>query len=420
MGNSVATGYVVDKTGLVNTVGFQQMLGEAMYLYSIEPWDPRDLLQTSLQKQAELCKTSPLRFIQVGEGLRFYASQIGFLRGLTRERFVHMSLELFRQKGLHLPAGEATVFYDVFDAVDLYKNATLSVGELVGGLSSFLGGTIDQKTKAVFDCLAVGQGFVHKSALQKFLKPFVWCMVPQEAEVLRPILLSQVTEDIFADISISGKDSISEQEMTRWLHKGQYGSPHQKMLSMTIAERAAMSIAMAVTVAWERYEAKQKLRTYGQQTWQEDHGRSQYLTDVGAYRYTTQHASNVMSKASHAASSSASASVSMFSSIAESSSQLLQKAQTWLAEEDDEDDDDSASLAMPPPTRPLDMPKAALTDGTREEKPASGVPQMTSVQPKPMRQNASIASKSMSPSTSSFMVPPVVPRGQIPTLLGRY
>jgi len=236
---------------------------------------------------------------------------------------------------------------------------------LQGGLSSFLGGTIDQKTKAVFDSLAVGQGFVHKSALQKFLKPFVWCMVPQEAEVLRPILLSQVTEDIFADISITGKDSISEQEMTRWLHKGQYGSPHQKMLSMTIAERAAMSIAMAVTVAWERYETKQKLRTYGQQTWQEEHGRSQYLTDVGAYRYTAQHASNVMSKASHAASSSASASLSMFSSrseeeafqrvfssIAESSSQLLQKAQTWLAEEDDEDDDDSASLAMPSPPRP--------------------------------------------------------------------
>merc|ERR1719310_1391369 len=125
-----------------------------------------------------------------------------------------MSLELFRQKGLHLPAGEATVFYDVFDAIDLYKNATLSIGELVGGLSSFLGGTIDQKTNAVFDNLAVGQG-VHKTALQEFLKPFVWCMVPQKAKVLRPILLSQVTDDIFADMSISGKDYISQQEMTR-------------------------------------------------------------------------------------------------------------------------------------------------------------------------------------------------------------
>merc|ERR1712046_525938 len=95
----------------------ERTLGEVMYRYSIDPWDPKSLLQMNLQKQVELCKTSPMRFIQVSEGLKFYSAQVGILTRLTREKFVQMSMELFRLKGLHLPADEATIFYDVFDAI---------------------------------------------------------------------------------------------------------------------------------------------------------------------------------------------------------------------------------------------------------------------------------------------------------------
>jgi hypothetical protein len=375
---------------------------------------------------------------------------VGFLNGLTRERFVQISLELFRQNGLHLPAEEATVFYDVFDAIDLYRDASLTFAELAGGLCSFFGGTIDQKTDAVFDILEMmsrcgGQSVAYKSALHEFLKPFVWCMVPHKAQILRPILLPHVTEDIFADISMSSVNCVSRQEMKRWLHKGHFmqrrTSPDQQMLSVTIAEHAAASIDMAVRIAWERYETTQKLRTYGQQTWQEERGRPQYITDVGAYRYASQQAPHVMSKAYVAASSSA----SVFSSIAESSNQLLKAAQMWLAEdeEDVEDVELSPAVSKSAPSSLIESNLLTMAPVSRVEPAAAGVdlppagksvPQVNSVGPSmqprlyranPLSQNmsfaapASVASKSMSRSASGYTMPSATP-GQMPTLLGRH
>merc|ERR1712048_838078 len=127
----------------------------------------------------------------------------GWVVQLTREKFIQVSLQLFELKGLKCAPEEATIFYDVFDSIDLYGDATLSVGELVGGLSTFFAGTLDQRAKAVYNVLDPKlTDKMPKSALSQFLKPCVWSLVPDRAEILRPILLPHVTDEIFGEICL--------------------------------------------------------------------------------------------------------------------------------------------------------------------------------------------------------------------------
>lgn len=293
MGNNVAAGHMMQMTGLPQAAGFHKTLGHMMDQYGIRPWDPKVLLQENLQRQQELQRSSPFRFIPVKAGLCFYASQIGVLSQLTREKFVQVSMQLFNQKGLHLPMEETRLFYDIFDSIDLYRNATLSVGELAGGLSSFFGGSVEDKTNAVFELVAQGQDRMAKTGLQDILKPYVWCMVPEEAQVLRPILLPHVTDEIYNDMTYANTGYISRQELQRWCQKGQFSQgqhdPNKAQMAITIVDRAALAISMALHVAWKEYEEKYQLREYGQQTWTQNYGnRPQQLTDVGAYRYVRQ------------------------------------------------------------------------------------------------------------------------------------
>jgi len=298
MGNNAAVGHAMAMTGLPQAAGFHKTLGSMMYQYNLEPWDPKSYLAANLQKQQELQKTSPLRFVQVADGMQFYGAQLNegyagaMMNTLTREKFVEMSQQLFRQKGLHLPPEEARLFYDIFDAIDLYKNGTLSLGELAGGLSSFFGGTVEDKTSAVFNLLAGGGDQVPKTKLSDLLKPYVWSMVPPNADVLRPILLPHVTDELYSDISMSNTGNISRQEMLRWAQRGQFAqgaNPNAVNMSFTIIDRAALAISVALQVAWQEYEGKAKLREYGAQTWQESHnGQQQQLADVGATRYVQQ------------------------------------------------------------------------------------------------------------------------------------
>jgi len=305
MGNNAAAGHVLAATGLPQAVGFHKTLGQMMYQYGIQPWDPKPLLQASLQRQQELQKTSPLRFIQVDDGLRFYGSQMGGainqltgVQVLNREKFVEMSMSLFKMKGLHLPVEEAMLFFDIFDSIDLYKNAQLSLGELAGGLSSFFGGTNEAKTNAVFDLMAAGKDQIPKSTLQEFLKPYVWCMVPSNAEVLRPVLLPHIAEEIYKDMSFGQSGYITRTELQRWAQKGQFSQgeiqEQHASMSFTIIDRAALAINIALRVAWREYSEKYELQQYGKQTWTQNYGdKPQYATDVGMYRSGVQAAGGV-------------------------------------------------------------------------------------------------------------------------------
>lgn len=208
---------------------------------------------------------------------------------------MQLSLNLFASKGLSVSPDDAKMFYDIFDAVDLYKNATLSIGEFAGGLSSFFGGTPEARANAVYDAVT-SSSYLSKDMLQSVIKPYVWCMVPPNAAALRPILLPYVTERIFEEITAgSTTGCISREQLKYWMFRGSammYGSGIANPMIMpevtgnAIAERAATHVDMAVQTAYAEYSARMGLREYGQQTWSQNYpGQSQQLRDIGVARY---------------------------------------------------------------------------------------------------------------------------------------
>jgi hypothetical protein len=266
-----------------------------MWQHSIRPWSTRSLVQQKIDRQLELCRISPFRFISVTDGLNHYSKHAGgWIVQLTRERFVQLSLELFEMKGLKCPPEEAKVFYDVFDSIDLYNNATLSIGELAGGLVSFFGGTLNDRAMAVYNLLDYrSTGKVPKQTFSEFLKPFVWSMVPEEAGILRPVLLPYVTDEIFSEMCFSPSNGyVTCSEFVRWVQRGhpnaaQLNASHTvAVFAHAIVDRCATIIEGTVHVAWQEYQGKEDLRSYGRQTWETSHhGRTQRLMDVGMYRY---------------------------------------------------------------------------------------------------------------------------------------
>jgi len=264
---------------------------------NLQPWSPKDTIQPKLQAQAALRSASPLRFIPVAEGLQFYGKHIGsMLTPLTREKFVQLSIDLFKGRGLVLPPEEARLFYDMFDSIDLYHNAQLSIGEMAGGLCSFFGGDMQACTTAVYNLLDTNKSNqVTKATLQEFLGPFIWAMVPANAAVLRPILTTHVTDDMFEDIA-SGQPRgyITKEHLLHWTHSlARFGSAASAPLfSSTVADRVATSIDAVLQVTWKEYQTKQQLKAYGQETWVQQHGNQpQMMRDVGVYRYVSNMAS---------------------------------------------------------------------------------------------------------------------------------
>jgi len=306
-------------------MGFQKTLEYTMHQYSIEPWDTKGILAEKLQRQQELSKNSGLRFINVGDGLAYYGKHCGgWIQQLTREKFVQLSMQLFRERGVMCAPDEARMFYDIFDSIDLYKNATLSIGELAGGLTSFFGGSLENRTHAVFDLLDTHRnGRITKQSLQEFLKPYVWCMVPHD--VLRPMFYTHVTNEIAAEIT--GYDGISRDELMRWMRRNYTSEAfitQNVPYSNVIVERAATIIERAVKLAHHEVSQTRQLRSYGQETWEQSHpGQKQYITDVGVYRY----AANAAPTASQTTvTPSAVAQPTLWSSVSLMTSQMTQQA----------------------------------------------------------------------------------------------
>merc|ERR1712019_120108 len=132
-----------------------------------------------------------------------------------------------------------------------------------------------------------------KSALSQFLKPCVWSLVPDRAEILRPILLPHVTDEIFGEICLSSvKEHVTLNEFARWVRLAspkavQLNAAHTpSVFSAAIFERCGTIIEATLHNTWKEYKGKEALREYGQQTWEAGHaGESQRLLDVGMYRY---------------------------------------------------------------------------------------------------------------------------------------
>lgn len=235
----------------------------------LTPWSPQQLLQAHLQRQQDLSSTSPLRFIDVQVGLPSYERHLGLIFALTREKFVQASLELFAAKGLVCPPEEARMFYDVFDAVSMYHNASLSMGEIAGGLSSFFGASIEQRTQAVYALLAGGtDAQLSKSGLRELVKPYVWASVPDEAQVLRPLLLAHVVDELFEDITSRIVHAIDFDAFSRWITRGHQAARHatglqNPVFAHVVVAQVARSIETALQTACREHDMKMQLGRMG-------------------------------------------------------------------------------------------------------------------------------------------------------------
>eukprot|EP00928_Gymnodinium_smaydae_P020088 TRINITY_DN1775_c0_g1_i1.p1 TRINITY_DN1775_c0_g1~~TRINITY_DN1775_c0_g1_i1.p1 ORF type:complete len:290 (-),score=50.51 TRINITY_DN1775_c0_g1_i1:938-1807(-) len=226
MGNTSTAGHALTMAGVAqNPATFHKTLELTMRQHGIEPWDPKSLLTEVLAHQEELSKRSPFRYLNVRDGLSFYAPHAGgWVSPLTRERFVELSMEFFKSRRMHITNDDAKLFYDIFDSIDLYKDAKLSLGELVGGLSSFFAGSPSDHTEAVFHALCSnGDNKLTRAALKDLIQPYVWSMVPDRAQILRPMFADFITDELKREISFEpNKNYLEIQELKKWI---QYTHP---------------------------------------------------------------------------------------------------------------------------------------------------------------------------------------------------
>jgi hypothetical protein len=312
MGNTTSTGHVL-AVAAVGSVGFEKTLREVLRLHQIQPWSAKDLIEAKLQRQLALAQVSPLRYIPVSQGLRHYQRYLGnWVSSLTRETFVQASIELFATKGMRCPLEESKILYDVFDSLDLYQNVTLSLGEFCGGLSNFFAGDVNERTAAIFDVFSqqqeysyAGRGELTRFSLRSFLQPYVWCMVPSDADILRPLLLDHVTGELFFDMACDGiartATSINFPQMQHWmtnacrtaahsnLCRSEADVAHRANVAHAIANEVAVIIDMSMQRAWTHHDEEKQLMAYSKQSWAESHGnQQQLLVDVGAARWASQ------------------------------------------------------------------------------------------------------------------------------------
>jgi len=297
MGNNVVTGHTLAAAGIVQGApAFQRALEIVMRQHNIQPWDPKAMLVERLERQQELRKQSPFRYLNVKDGLAFFAAHAGgWVITLTRERFVELSLSFFRSRCMHISTEDAKLLYDVFDSIDLYGDAKLSAGELACGLSSFFAGDFSDHTEAVCQALSYSRnGRLTRAALRDLIQPYVYAMVPDAAELLRPMFTQYVTDELWIEISFHpDKSNLEMQELTKWVRYSTSGAKENMsvdkldapLYASAIADRSAATMKAALFVAYRAYQDKMQLMEYGEKTWQANHnGEAQRIRDVGVYR----------------------------------------------------------------------------------------------------------------------------------------
>lgn len=160
---------------------------------------------------------------------------------------------------------DASEFYDVFDAVNLFGDSELSVGELAGSLEVFFWGTVQQRVTAVFELLG-GQAMgkeLNPDALAAYCKPFVWASVPQTAASLRPILLELVVKDLFEEVDVDKSRHVGLSELIKW-HELRHGN--------NVADRSAEKVDGIVYAEWLKMEEKSHMLAHGNKTYEQQYG----------------------------------------------------------------------------------------------------------------------------------------------------
>lgn len=213
----------ITTTGVDQYMDFETTAKTIVDWNNIEPWPSQKMVADRMRWQYDLSRRSPFNKVHVKEGMRHFKPYTGLwtISRLTRDRFVEECMQMLRSHRFSVSAVQAQELYDIFDSMDFDGNGELSVGEWAGGMTVFFKGSIQEKVEAVFEALDKnGNGRLSKWEMQQYFKTYVHAMTPPEAESLRPLLLSRVTNDLFTELDLDHNGSISSLELVRWSEAG--------------------------------------------------------------------------------------------------------------------------------------------------------------------------------------------------------
>lgn len=208
----------------------QHLISEA----GVQRWDSKVLFQQRLEK-IRLAYNTPLRAINVLDGLHKFTSELGAVRSLDTSTFKKTLMCMLDQNG-HV---DSVLDLDiVLQSMDFQKSDTLSVGEWGHGLAALFDGTQEEKENAIFNLLDLDDDhYLSYEDLMEYLKPFVKGMIPAEASVLQTCLLQHCTDKVLHSIKSTtcrvvapstvekyGSNMVSYEELFQWLQKNTLGN----------------------------------------------------------------------------------------------------------------------------------------------------------------------------------------------------
>lgn len=201
----------------MNAVGFERSAEAVIRSGDIQPWPAKAMIQSRLEKQAQLARSSPFRTIPVQEGFDHFASHIGRFGGMTLADYMSVAKNLIDVNRVRHSADEDEVLEAVFESIDYDENGELSTGEWAGGLTVFFKGTQEEKTNALFQLLdRDGNGCLSRSEMKEYVTPLVKAMTPPEASALRPLLITHAQDTIFDQVDLNHDGKCDAREFSAW------------------------------------------------------------------------------------------------------------------------------------------------------------------------------------------------------------
>jgi len=167
------------------------------------------------------------------------------MRRISCERFMLLAMALLKAQNADPTPNDQKELRDLFSVLGADGDfvSEMNAGELAGGLAGFFQGNAAERICAVYDLLNIDQAAgLPKEALREFLRPYVGAMVPHRAEVLRPLFLKKISDDLFEELSCNRSDYVSLKELQDWMRVQVGGSNRRSCNSSSITASYANAI----------------------------------------------------------------------------------------------------------------------------------------------------------------------------------
>jgi len=212
-GNNLVTGHVVAACGMMansfvsekDPAKFDKaILMPIIDKFSIEPCSGKQNL-LKFRKQLGAFGAHPLCKINVGVAMTHFKGCVGGWTNyykLKRDNFFNQAQILLKKNGdIMLKTHEIVSIYDMFDLLDVDKSGELELGEWAVGLSLLFQGSAEEKITAAFQVIDKdSDGSISRRELFKYFQPFMNVIIPDEAEAIRPVMASKVTDEVHKEM----------------------------------------------------------------------------------------------------------------------------------------------------------------------------------------------------------------------------